>query len=445
MEKKTKLTDFFHNYDIPLSSYFLLGVSGGPDSMAMLHAFIQLGLQVKVLHCNFRLRGKESDEDEKFVEEYCHEHKVPFIAKKFNTAEYANINKMSIEMAARELRYKWFSEMKNKENADYIAVAHHADDSAETVFINLTRGTGIRGLTGISPITSDFVIRPLLAFSHEEIETYLKENNIPFRIDRTNTSDIYVRNFIRHQIIPAFKKINPSFLNTIRENCKILQETAAIFDYAIEELKKSVLEIKNEEIRIDIDKTLQTPAPSTFLHEILAPYGFNKEQIREILLTAKAISGKKFYGDNYTVVKNRTYWLLYPTPKENLLEVVINQVGTYEYGNYKIHFSTFPAVIGIEIPKKHNSIWIDADKISFPITVRTWQKGDRFMPIGMKGRMKKLSNFFIDLKLSEREKQQVMIFEVQKEIIIWVAPHRISENVKITDTTKNIMEITIIS
>ncbi|MDL2251385.1 tRNA lysidine(34) synthetase TilS [Odoribacter sp. OttesenSCG-928-J03] len=432
---------FLQQYRIHTDARFLLGVSGGADSMALLHLFQAAGLNFEVVHCNFNLRGSESDQDEEFVVQYCTEHRIPINRIRFNTREYAKEKGISIEMAARELRYIWFAEIKQQKKADYIAVGHHADDLAETVFINFCRGTGIKGLSGIKAVAGD-IIRPLLPYSSEEIIRYNQEHNIAFRTDSTNHSDEYMRNLIRHKVIPVFKEINPSFLHTVQENCHILRETERIFDFAIEQLKKEVTEQNGEELLIHMDKTMESPAPATLLHEILTPYGFNDTQIKDILSTYSAVSGKCFFSSEYTITKDRIYWRLFRTLKNGDTHLEINKEGRYSVQGMTLDVKIMPKGSDFQIPTSTNEVCFDKDKIRFPLVIRNWKKGDFFHPIGMKGRKKKLSDFFQNLKFSAKQKNETLVL-MSGENIIWVVGHRTDEYTKITPETKEILRICI--
>ncbi|HAP17691.1 MAG TPA: tRNA lysidine(34) synthetase TilS, partial [Butyricimonas virosa] len=256
------IKQFLKEHEIDEKAGFIIAVSGGADSITLLHAFKYLNLRIHALHCNFNLRGKESNMDEQFVKRFCETYGIPMSVKRFDTQEYAKKKGISIEMAARELRYDWFEEMRQKKKMDYIVVGHHANDLAETLFINICRGTGIKGLTGIRPV-KDRILRPLLSRSREEIIAYIEQNQLGYRTDSTNNSLDYVRNKIRHMIIPVCKDINPSFLNTVRENCNTLKEVEQIYRYGIDRLKEEVISEENGETLIDIQKTLAAPAPYT--------------------------------------------------------------------------------------------------------------------------------------------------------------------------------------
>lgn len=430
---------FLQKHQISREAGFILAVSGGADSICLLHACKYLNLKILVLHCNFSLRGKESDMDEQFVKRFCDSYGIAHSVKKFDTTAYAKEKGLSIEMAARELRYAWFSEVKKKKKMDYIVVAHHADDLAETVLINLCRGTGIKGLTGIKPVYGD-ILRPLLECSRTDILQYIGQHQLGYRTDSTNNSVDYVRNKIRHYVIPVFKDINPAFLHTIAENCETLKQTEEIFRLGIRKLQEEILDCEEEEILIDIPKTLNSPAPYTLLYETLKPFGFNKNQIRDILNTHTSVAGKQFMAGTHTLVKDRNFWRLFDNNQDSLNPVSIAGEGVVILGNQSYEIKLFPMTPDFEISKDPAIAHLDADKIKFPLLVRSWQAGDYFCPIGMKKSRKKLSDFFTDQKFSAKQKKTCMLL-VSEDKIVWVIGYRPDDRFKITPLTKSILRI----
>lgn len=436
------INDFFKKNRISPDSKFIVAVSGGADSIVLLHVMKRMKCEILALHCNFRLRGKESDTDEDFVKKICKEYDIPLLIKKFNTSDYAKAKGISIEMAARELRYAWFKEILKKRHMDYITVAHHADDAAETLIVNLCRGTGIRGLTGIKPV-NDRIIRPLLNVSKNDILLYSRKHNIEYRTDSTNNSLEYVRNHIRHIVIPELKKINPALLETFSTTYEHLRDTEKIFAYGIKKLIRENVEISEDgEILIDINKTLKSPAPETFLHEFLSPMGFNKMQTAAILKTAASSPGKFFSSGEYILARGRKYWEIFQNNgiKDSPLE--INAAGIYDTGKYRLQIEIFDRHPDFKISKQTDTVTLDADKVKFPLTIRNWQEGDYFCPIGMKFSKKKLSDFFTDLKFGIKQKQECRIL-VSANRIVWVIGYRPDERFKITPATCKIIRIRI--
>lgn len=440
---KRAITDFLNKYRIPQDSGFIIAVSGGADSISLLHAFKYLNLKILALHCNFGLRGKESDMDEQFVKRFCDTFGIALSVKKFDTTVYAKEKGISIEMAARELRYNWFADMKVKKKMDYIVVGHHADDLAETFFINVCRGTGIKGLTGIKPINGD-ILRPLLSFPRTEILKYIEENQLGYRTDSTNTSTDYVRNRIRLQVIPVFKDINPGFRETMEENCEVLKETEAIFRYGIQQLQQQIIINEKDELLIDIGKTLATPAPYTLLYETLRPLGFNKTQIRDILNTQNATPGKHFTAGKYLLTKGRRYWRLFNSEQHTAIRSTIEKAGDYNIDGKTYRITLFPLSTDFTIPQTSSIACFDADKIKFPLLIRNWQAGDYFCPIGMKKSKKKISDFFTDQKFSAKQKKDCLLLESDGKIA-WVIEHRLDERFKITFFTKRILKLELVN
>lgn len=430
---------FLKEHDIDEKAGFIITVSGGADSITLLHAFKYLNLRIHALHCNFNLRGKESNMDEQFVKRFCETYGIPMSVKRFETREYAQKKGISIEMAARELRYAWFEEMRLKKKMDYIVVGHHADDLAETLFINICRGTGIKGLTGIRPV-KDKILRPLLSRSREEIIAYIEQNQLGYRTDSTNNSLDYVRNKIRHLIIPVCKEINPSFLNTVQENCNTLKEVEQIYKYGIDCLKANIVSEENGEILIDIQKTMASPAPYTFLFEFLRPYGFNATQIEDILHSNEAIPGKQFEAGEYLLTKGRVYWRLFNILEKEEERTLLADSGEYHLDDYTFTLGEQEIDDSFQVPQDSEIGCFDLDKITYPLVLRHWSTGDWFCPLGMKRSKKKLSDLFTDLKFSAKQKKECLILQSGKDII-WVVGHRIDDRYKVSPATKRVLTV----
>ncbi len=436
---KKYICEFLQLHHIPLNAGFLIAVSGGADSITLLHAFKYLNLKILALHCNFSLRGDESNKDEQFVKRFCDRYGIPLSVKRFDTSDYAQKQKISIEMAARELRYQWFREVKTQKNMDYIVTGHQADDVAETLFINLCRGTGIKGITGIKPVNGD-IIRPLLPFSREDILHYIEDHHLGFRTDSSNNSLEFTRNIIRHKIIPVCKEINPSFLHTISDNCLNFKETECLFEYAIRQLKKEVTEENEKETLFHIHKIKNSPAPATLLYELLHPYGFNKTQVRDILNSSETIAGKQFFSDTYTLTKDRIYWRLYNHDKIKPFHMWIDGEGCYQLNGQTFKFEFLPRKEIKEIPTDPWNIFLDADKLKFPLLVRNWEEGDRFFPLGMHRLSKKISDFFTDQKFSSHQKATCLLL-LSEQKIACILGYRLDERFKIISSTQTILNI----
>ncbi|MBC8593865.1 tRNA lysidine(34) synthetase TilS [Oscillospiraceae bacterium N12] len=403
----------------------IIALSGGADSVALLHVMHSLGYKCEAAHCNFHLRGEESNRDETFVHELCKSMQIPLHIIHFETEKYAIENKISIEMAARELRYQWFEEIKKESAANVIAVAHHQDDSVETLLLNLIRGTGLSGLLGIRPQNKD-IIRPLLCVNRQDIIEYLGSIGQNYVTDSTNLEDEYIRNKIRLNLIPLMEEINPSVKKNIIATSNYLNEIELIYNNEIENGKQRVL--TKEGIRIS--DLLKEPAPNALLFEILHPLGFNSAQIQNILsLLLKGQTGKQLISkDGWRIIKDRNMLLI--QPKENLEETPFQLIR-----EELIYTKDFV------IPREKNIACFDADKLEdTEFTIRKWRKGDTFVPFGMKGQ-KKISDYLTDRKLSliQKERQYVLC---QRDKIIWVIGERTDNRYRIDDKTKRVIIIT---
>lgn len=434
------IQDFLRKNDIPRNAGFMIAVSGGADSIALLHAFRYLNLKIAALHCNFHLRGGESDSDEAFVRQFCDTHGIALSVTHFDTKDYAREKGVSIEMAARELRYAWFRQMKTEARMDYIVTGHQADDVAETLFINLCRGTGIKGLGGIQPVNGD-ILRPLLPCSREDILRYLETHRLEYRNDSSNDSLDFTRNIIRHKIIPVCKEINPSFLDTIRSNCAAFRETETLYAYAIGQLRKEVVEEKEGEILIHMDKTMKTPAPHALLFEVLHPFGFNRHRISDILDSRLASPGKVFQSKNYILTRGRAHWRMFRHTEQADVPFTIEQPGNYRIGELHLVLELIPRTTLPYIPADPHTACMDAEKIKFPLQIRHWEKGDRFCPLGMNRCKKKISDFFNDLKFTAKQKEECLLLWSEDQIA-WVIGYRPDDRFKVTSSTETVLRIT---
>jgi tRNA(Ile)-lysidine synthase len=419
---------------LPGGDRLLLAVSGGLDSMVMLHLFQACGFLVGVAHANFQLRGAESEGDEQFVKNWCAVHNIPFFVQRFQTNNYAMERKLSIQMAARELRYSWFEELLKKEGFRYVATAHHLNDSLETVLINLARGTGIEGMTGI-PVINGNRIRPLLFASKSEIEDYAAEMGIAWREDSSNRTDDYQRNFIRHQIIPALKKINPALEDTFRETLSKIRSELTILNHDLENWKKENWEKEGEIIRIRKNGLLPAEGPARLWH-CIKPFGFSYAQCEDILRALHGQSGKQFLVSDYKLVVDRDFLVI--TTENNILDEVVIAMKQEDavLGSYQI---LVKSTLELTPSSNPDMATLDADKLTFPLVWRKWKPGDYFFPLGMTHR-KKISDFLIDNKISVGEKDFVTVLEAGGEIV-WVVGYRIDNRYKITPQTKNALSL----
>jgi tRNA(Ile)-lysidine synthase len=419
----------------------LIAVSGGLDSIVLLHLLFKMEVNCVVAHCNFRLRGEDSEGDEIFVQKLAEDYDYPFCSIAFDTAVFAKENHISIEMAARDLRYEWFDKIRQKSECQYILTAHHADDVIETVLINLARGTGIHGLTGIKA-KKGRLVRPLLPFSREEIKTYAAQNELDFREDYTNAQTDFVRNKIRHQIIPVLQEINPSIQKTMNENVARFSDVELIYNNEISKKKLSFVEQKDGQLLISVSELKDLPANNSHLFELLKSYGFHSRDVVNIIESLDAISGKLFYSENYQILRDREYLVLSEKNEKELGEYELSENGYVEISEKKIECKTFERPADFKFSTKPLTACFDSDKLKFPLKLRKWEDGDVFHPIGMKGR-KKVSDYFIDNKFSLTEKENAWLL-VSGDNIVWLVGHRMDDRYKITNKTQSICEIQIV-
>lgn len=413
----------------------LVACSGGLDSVVLAYILKELGYSIGLAHCNFSLRGKESDEDEAFVIELATKWNVPVFTETFNTKEYASIHKLSTQMAARALRYCWFEELLNDFKFDYVLTAHHADDNLETFLINLSRGSGLRGLIGIKD-KSNKIIRPLLPFSREEIFSFAKKEKLFWREDSSNASSDYLRNELRHEVIPPFKKATKGLLASFHKTQKNLQQSEALVNDYILLVRNLVMQETPDGFEISIAKLQELPHPDALLYELLSPFQFTAwEDISGLL---KAQSGKQVLSSNYRVLKDRKVLIITEIPSERKKNKKFISENELQIDS-PLTMSFLPTDKMGYID--NNTIYVDASKISYPLELRRWEEGDVFQPFGMKGK-KKLSKFFKDEKLSLASKEQIWIL-LSKNQIVWVVGYRMDDRFKITPKTNKILKIAV--
>ena len=443
----------------------LLAVSGGIDSIVLCELCKQAGYDFTIVHCNFQLRGEESERDEKFVRELGKKYEVEVKVKKFDTEKFAEENKLSIQEAARDLRYKWFFYLWQSETLgnnintiekdnitgwqtpatrSFVLTAHHADDNIETLLMNFFRGTGLHGLTGI-PVSGQstvlaYIKRPLLSFSKKELIGFANENNLEFVEDSSNLSTKYTRNLFRHEIIPAISKVYPQVNENLTENISRFKEIEKLYKLAVGDIKKKLIKEKGSEWHIPV-KQLMGYNNRALIYEIIADFGYTEKQIDEVMKLSESDSGK--YLDSptfdYRIIKHRHWFIISPInsgdskmiiigekDKNVLFEEGIMEIERLQTTNHK--------------PQTSNNIaCLDSKEIKFPLILRKWKTGDYFYPLGMK-KKKKLSRFFIDQKLSKTEKEKTWVIEMDKKII-WIVGKRIDERFKVTEQTKNGLKI----
>jgi tRNA(Ile)-lysidine synthase len=433
-----------HQFQNHLSTYFpflkgkklLLAVSGGLDSMVLLHLFQQSDFEIMVLHCNFQLRGLESFGDQQFVQEYTSQHTIPFVFTQFDTEAFAKDYKLSTQVAARELRYSWFYEQLEIQKADYILTAHHADDNLETFLINLSRGTGLDGLTGI-PAQNDSIIRPLLTFSRQEIEEYASQNELTWREDSSNASDKYLRNKIRHHLIPILKELNPNFMSSFEKTQSYLQESKELVDDAAVMVYQQVAKEEGNEIYFDLNQLLKLPNYNSYLYQWLSEFGFTAWD--DIYDLVSSQSGKQVLAPEFRLIKDRDCLIVSPLKIESNQEEYPIESSTTKV-NFPLNIS-FSTVNTIE-PTSNSTIFVDHEKLEFPLVLRHWKEGDVFQPFGMEGNSKKVSKLFKDEKLSLVEKEATWLLCSANQVV-WVVGMRQDERYKINSETKKILKIAI--
>ena len=411
----------------------LLAVSGGIDSMVLVYLCHQLQMDFAVAHCNFQLRGNESDDDENFVKSQIKKLQIPLFIQKFDTKNIAETQKLSIQLAARKLRYDWFYKLMNENGFDYILTAHHLDDSLETFLINFTRGSGLDGLIGI-PEQNDKIVRPLLIFSRNEIETFAQENQITWREDSSNSSDKYLRNKLLHDVIPILKELNPSLLSSFENTIKNLKQSQSLVDDASKMVYEKVAFKEENQIVFNLDLLLAYQNYQAYLFSWLSRFGFTDWEAISDLVSAQ--SGKQVMSDSHVLLKNRNTLLLF-LRKENSEEVIYQINKAQKQVKVPLNL-TFCNVSDISV-QPTNAIFVDAEKLQFPLTIRKWKEGDFFQPFGMKGK-KKVSKFFKDEKFSMLEKNEIWLL-CSNNNIVWIIGKRQDDRFKITETTTKITQI----
>ena len=418
----------------------LLAVSAGIDSVVMCELFNQSGIRFDIAHCNFSLRGEESDGDELFVRNLADRLKVNVHVKKFETQEYADKEGISIQMAARDLRYLWFKQLATDHGYDKIAVAHNLNDQAETFFINLLRGTGIAGLRAMKPF-HDGIIRPLLIFPRDEIINFANENECSYREDSSNASDKYLRNRIRHHLLPLLKELQPELYPVFSENLERIADTEKVYLNEIERQRQQHVVESGKRYLINIERLLLLNPLQTYLYEFLKSFGFNETAVSQLISILNDIPGKVFLSATHRLVKDRDDLIIEPLAESNNEnEKVVIQENTQNIdAPFKIEFTTLDRQQLTKFDPSSSIAWIDKSKISFPLSLRRMKTGDRFRPLGMKG-FRKLSDFLTDLKIPLPDKQNTWVITTGVDIV-WVVGYRVDDRYKVTSSTKEIFKI----
>lgn len=407
----------------------LLAVSGGVDSMVLLHLFSALNINFAVAHCNFQLRGTESDLDEKLVADFCKKNHIPFFVEKFDTMQIVKSKNVSIQIAARELRYHWFKQLSTANNYQFIATAHHLNDQVETFLINFTRGTGIDGLIGI-PEKNEQIIRPLLPFSREEILNYAVDNRVEWREDQSNALTKYQRNKIRHLVVPVLMEENLHFLKSFQNTLQFLKQTQHLANDAMVYFENECVIKQADFVKIDLDKLQKFNNKTTYLVQFLMPYGFFSST--EIEKICAASTGKFIKNNNYTLLKNRNELLIYDEKLINKAVFVIKNE------NDVLQLPFFMKILKVEnaeINTDKDTIFVNSELLKWPLVLRKINTADIFQPFGMEG-FKKVAKFFKDEKLSKVEKENTWLLVNGDDKIIWIVGMRADNRFKITNNNK---------
>ena len=417
----------------------ILAVSGGLDSVVLLDLLNRAGYDLVVAHCNFGLRGEESLRDEAFVRQQAASYGREVLVRHFDTAGYAASHRVSVQVAARELRYAWFSEVAAATGCRYVVTAHHQDDNIETLLMNFFKGTGIAGLRAMLP-RQGIVVRPLLFASREAIRVYALERGLSWVEDSSNVSDKYTRNYFRHQVIPLVAQAYPGVLDNLADNVGRFREIEVIYRQAVEGQKKMLLEYRGNEVHIPVLKLLQSEALGTLLYEILSPYGFSPQQAEACRELLASPSGRYIVSATHRVLKNRRFLIITPLETTEATHVLLEAADTtvaFADGMLRLQRLAAERVGGLD--QGPRVALLDVSAVRFPLLLRPWKTGDYFYPLGMR-KKKKLSRFFIDNKLSVVQKEKVWVVEMDKKIV-WVVGLRIDDRCRLGAGTKEVLRI----
>jgi tRNA(Ile)-lysidine synthase len=434
----TRFTEFIKKYSLfQPDQKILLAVSGGIDSVAMTSLFQQAGYDFAIAHCNFHLRDKESDDDQEFIRALSVKYNKTFYTTDFNTQACSSQRNISIQMAARELRYEWFNTLLVEKGYDKIAIAHNRDDIAETFIINIVRGTGLNGLTGIKPVQNK-IIRPVLFASRAEISSYVESNALNYREDSSNAEIKYQRNLIRHKIIPLLKEINPSVTETIVQEIEIFNSTNILYQKEIDKIRKAITLKGAPEAALSIPKIISLRISVPVLYDLLAEYGFSYAVVKDIYQSIESQSGKKFYSTRYILLKDRKTFIIKERKETSSAgNIIIHEHCSGIDYPVRLEFKKTRVDEGFVTPRSKETVALDYETLKFPMNLRRWKKGDYFYSLGMKGR-KKLSDYFSDQKINRFAKEDVWLL-TSGDDIVWIIGWQIDDRFKITPQTKEIL------
>ncbi|MGI6339601.1 MAG: tRNA lysidine(34) synthetase TilS [Bacteroidales bacterium] len=416
----------------------LLAVSGGMDSMVMTDLCIAAGIKFAAAHCNFCLRGTESDKDEIFVRKFMDSRKIPFFSKKFDTVTYSRKNHISIEMAARELRYKWFETIRAENAFSSVAVAHNLNDNIETILLNLVRGTGIAGLTGIKPRNGN-IIRPLLFASRQKIRDYCIQGKIPYREDLSNADTKYHRNKIRNLVMPVLREINPSVETTLNETAKRLKGSYDIIEFYTDSLRNKISSAGQTDIVFDLNQLNELPENESLLFELMKPYGITASTTRDLNKVIKGRTGSQIFTSTHRILKNREQLIVMPITETRYTCYEITSADRFVDIPVFKSAELITVMQGFDARTGKDTAYFDSGKIIYPVIIRSWQHGDSFQPLGMK-HFKKLSDYFTDRKYSLAEKEKALVM-ISGGKIAWLIGERIDDRFKITAESKQALRL----
>ncbi len=441
------LLTFVNDYAPELSEKrTLLAVSGGVDSMVLAELFHRAKFSFAIAHCNFGLRGAESEDDEVSVRHWSEEHNVIFHTRKFETAQRAEKDGVSIQMAARDLRYAWFEELIQEFKYDYLATAHHADDNIETVLLNLTRGTGLPGLLGIAPVKGE-VVRPLLFVSKNEILDFAQKAKIAWREDSSNATDTYRRNLLRHQVLPVLQEINPSLHRTFNQNLERLRAVDSLVGGLLLEWRRKAVRIENDGIYISISTIQKANEPAYILHEILQEYGFNYAQTKQVVASLGGVSGKQFFSSTHSLIKDREDLIVELLRQADDFHSIFIQEGSAKItlpGNMSLIITRTPLLPNMEFRADAQTAYFNAAKLRFPLRMRPSRAGDWLQPFGMGGKSKKVSDLLVDAKVPINRKKDFLVLADAEQNVVWVLGLRTDERFRVNSKTTEILKFEIL-
>jgi tRNA(Ile)-lysidine synthase len=413
----------------------LAAVSGGMDSVLLVHFLKAAGYPFAIAHCNFQLRGAEAEADQQFCQQLAAHMQVAFHTINFDTNAYVREHRLSVQMAARNLRYQWFEHIRKQHQYTAIALAHHQNDAIETILLNLTRGTGIAGLHGILP-KNNYLVRPMLFLTREEIANLVQQNQLAYVEDSSNASTKYARNKLRHRVIPTLKELNPNLEQTFERSLAHFRELEQLLDTKVKEIKKDLWQQQGNEVHLPISGVRNLYPQRLILLELLKDYGFNETAVDDLIKALPKHSGRVFESSAYILLLDRDKLILTPKAVGHLSPILINEEAIeVRYGSYNLIITT--TSVSENIPKSANLAVVNANMLVFPLSIRTWQQGDYFMPLGM-GTRKKLSDFFINQKVPLHQKIQIPLLVNGNGEVIWVAGYRLDDRYKLTPQTKKV-------